>query len=428
METCLEELVARITAKAKLISSSPLESNDSHPVNEYFIKPSLSAPEPVEQARQDIIYAALEIQQLLSEPSEYLEQHQINVIFGMETTMTHNLLEYANEAVTFHAVAASANVPLSRLKSVARMSMTGGMLTEPRPGHLAHSRVSAQFVKTPTLVDWAKFMTRYSAPTAAKFAEATDRWGDTTEKNQTAYNIAFDTDLPFFKHLTQSEERTANFAAYMRSLGESEGTAFKHILTAFEWGSLGKTNIVDVGGSTGQASILLATHYPELSFIVQDLPVTVANSSSILANLDTSISSRITFSAHDFLSPQPIAIAVTTDIFFLRKIIHDWPPKDARIILSHISAALQKPGACIVIMDTILPEPGSVPAMEEAGLRVRDLTMAQSFNSGERELSEWAGLIGSATPKLKLKEWKKPSGSVMGVMVVVRDEDVNSTK
>lgn len=65
-----------------------------------------------------------------------------------------------------------------------------------------------------------------------------------------------------------------------------------------------------------------------------------------------------------------------------------------------------------------------MPAMEEAALRVRDLTMAQSFNSGERELSEWVELFESATPKLKLKEWKKPWGSVMSVMVVVRDEEV----
>jgi 6-hydroxytryprostatin B O-methyltransferase len=74
-------------------------------------------------------------------------------------------------------------------------------------------------------------------------------------------------------------------------------------------------------------------------------------------------------------------------------------------------------------MDTILPEPGSVPAMEESALRVRDLTMAQSFNSGERELSEWVELFASATPKLRLKEWKKPLGSVMSIMVVVRDEE-----
>jgi hypothetical protein len=42
----------------------------------------------------------------------------------------------------------------------------------------------------------------------------------------------------------------AGFAAYMRSLGASPGIALKHILTGFDWGCLGKANIVDVGYSS----------------------------------------------------------------------------------------------------------------------------------------------------------------------------------
>lgn len=126
------------------------------------------------------------------------------------------------------------------------MAMTSGMLSEPIPEHVAHTCISAQFQKKQTFIDWARFMTEYSAPTAAKFAAATERWGETTEKYQTAYNVAFDTELPFFKHLTQEPGRATNFAAYMRSLGESEGLAFKHILTGFDWTSVGKAKIVDV--------------------------------------------------------------------------------------------------------------------------------------------------------------------------------------
>lgn len=74
-------------------------------------------------------------------------------------------------------------------------------------------------------------------------------------------------------------------------------------------------------------------------------------------------------------------------------------------------------------MDTILPPPsGSASILSEAKLRVRDLTMAQSFNSEERELSDWEELFGSTTPKLKLKEYKQPFGSAMAIMVVQKDE------
>ncbi|TVY65610.1 O-methyltransferase aurJ, partial [Lachnellula suecica] len=415
MEASLEELAARITASAKVISSSSSNSVGSD-------QPPTAVPESVQRARQDLLYASREIQQLVSDPSEYLEQHVVNYqqLACLQWLVHFNIFNEIplNASIPFTTVAALAKVPVGRLRSVARMAMTGGILSEPQPEYVAHSRISKDFSERPTLVDWAVFMTKYSAPTAAKFAQATERWGDTSEKNQTAYNVAFNTDLPFFVHLTKSPERSAEFAGYMRSLGESEGTAFKHILTGFDWGSVGKATLVDVGGSTGQASILLAKNYPELTFLVQDLPDTVANGPAVLSSLDPEIASRLTFTAQDILTPQPESVATTADIFFLRKIIHDWPDKDARTILSHISAALQKPGASIVIMDTILPKPGSVSAPEEASLRVRDLTMAQSFNSGERELGDWVALFESATPKLKLKDWKKPWGSVMSVMVV----------
>lgn len=424
MADSLEQLVARVNTNANIVASFLPSSGVHNSVENAASEP----PESVRQARQDLLLASREIQQLVLEPSEYLEQHQVNYqqLSCLQWLLHFDILSKIplNEAVPFTSIAAAANVPLSRLRSVARMAMTGGMLSEPQPEHVAHSQISAQFVKKPALVDWAKFMVTYSAPTAAKFAEATSRWGDTSEKDQTAYNIAFNTDLPFFKDVVRSQEMSATFAGYMRSLGESEGTAFKHVLTGFDWASLGKARITDVGGSTGQASTLLATHYPELSFLVQDLPSTVASSASILSNFDEAICSRVTFSAHDFFDHQPSSVSSSTDIFFLRKILHDWPFKDAQAILSRISEALQKPGSRIIIMDTILPEPGSVSAMEEAGLRVRDLTMAQSFNNGERELSEWTKLIESVTPKLRLKEWKRPPGSVMSMMVVTKLEDI----
>ena len=88
-------------------------------------------------------------------------------------------------------MAESAGVPLARLKSVARMSMTGGFLCEPEPNHLAHSRISAEFAVQRALQDWGTFIMRYSAPTAGCYTEATEKWGDTVRRDQTAYNIVF---------------------------------------------------------------------------------------------------------------------------------------------------------------------------------------------------------------------------------------------
>lgn len=89
-------------------------------------------------------------------------------------------------------------------------------------------------------------MTEYSAPTAERMAEATSKWGDTVRKDQTAYNIAFRTDMPFFEHIGLKEETAALFARYMRSQGQNEALARRHILKGFDWAALGKGHVVDV--------------------------------------------------------------------------------------------------------------------------------------------------------------------------------------
>ena len=127
--------------------------------------------------------------------------------------------------------------------------MTGGFLCEPEPNHLAHSRISAEFAVQRALQDWVTFIIKYSAPTAGCYTEATEKWGDTVRRDQTAYNIAFETDLPFFEHIGRDEETTALFARYMRSLAQSKGMAMKFILEGFDWVSLGKSHVVDVSTS-----------------------------------------------------------------------------------------------------------------------------------------------------------------------------------
>lgn len=103
-------------------------------------------------------------------------------------------------------------------------------------------------------------------------------------------------------------------------------------------------------------------------------------------------------------------------------ILHDWPASDApKILRNHLDALKTNPRARLVIMDTVLPLPGSISVVEEALLRVRDLTMIQTFNSKERELGEFTELFAQAADNegcLILKKIVKPPGSAMSVMEV----------
>lgn len=104
-------------------------------------------------------------------------------------------------------------------------------------------------------------------------------------------------------------------------------------------------------------------------------------------------------------------------------ILHDWSSADSILILrNHIRALKANPRARLVIMDTVLPDQaGSIGVVEEGLLRVRDLTMIQTFNSRERELGEFVELFKQARDEdgcLVLKRVTKPPGSLMSVMEV----------
>lgn len=335
---------------------------------------------------------------------------------------------------------------MSQLKRIARMAILHGFLNEPVEGELAHSASSSLLVADPKLVDWVLFMAEATALGAAKLVEATDRWGDTMSKTQTAFNIAKDTDLPFFDYLAQTPELRIKFAAYMKNVTAAEGTKNEHLFAGFAWDSLPQgATVVDVGGSNGHTAIDLATRFPHLQLVVQDLPETIAKfQASPLPGVPGSpAAARVTMQPHNFFMPQPVKGA---SVYLLRMILHDWSDSEAISILQNLLPALAAnsgpQGSRLLIMDTVLPLPATcsgaksvfVDPLEEAMLRARDLTMLEAFNSQERELAAWERLIdeawrtdpGNTGVRLELVGNKKPFGSNMNVLeVAVLDRATN---
>lgn len=147
---------------------------------------------------------------------------------------------------------------------------------------------------------------------------------------------------------------------------------------------------------------------------MQDLPENVVNGEAALAEQPPSIKSRISVQAHDFFEEQPCRNA---NVYLLRMILHDWPMREATVILKRLLPALRK-SSRIIIMDTVLPRPGSIPSAEERLLRARDMTMLQAFNSLERDLNDWKELLKGVDERLSLVNLVKPVGSVMSAMEV----------
>ena len=103
-------------------------------------------------------------------------------------------------------------------------------------------------------------------------------------------------------------------------------------------------------------------------------------------------------------------------------VLHNWPDAEAIKILINLLPALKTNATNrLLIMDTILPDPGTVDAVDESLMRYRDLTMMQVFNTKERELSEFKDLFekaGDHEGRLILKNVRKSPGSALSVIEV----------
>ena len=313
---------------------------------------------------------------------------------------------------------------MQRLKSVIRMSMTTGLFREDAAGDsVVHSATSALLARDPVVYSYATHMCGGSAPVAQKMAAAALKWGpDSTQSYQTAFNVAFNTDLPFFDHLSRNPDKMADFSAYMRNVRSSDTVALRHLTAGFAWDGIREAGVVvDVGGSTGDAAIALAEAFPHLKLVVQDLPANVENGRKMMDSPPmASLAKRLIFQAHDFMEKQPVQDA---DVFLLRAVLHDWTDAQAaKIVRNLVDAMKGRPSSKLLIMDTVLPKPGSVPVSVERLVRVRDMTMLQSFNSKERDLEDWKALLADADAGLQLVNVVQPFGSAMSVLEVTLEK------
>lgn len=148
----------------------------------------------------------------------------------------------------------------------------------------------------------------------------------------------------------------------MQAFGDGPDITPYYLVHNFPWASLGAGTVVDLGGSNGSVSVAIAEAHPDLNFIVQDKPEVIK---SVKANeASGQVVTRISFMAHDFFTPQPIA----ADVYLFRYIFHNWPDAYATKILRQLIPVL-KPGARVLINDHLLPEPNTASLTTEREAR-----------------------------------------------------------
>lgn len=169
-------------------------------------------------------------------------------------------------------------------------------------------------------------------------------WGDLTDALRTGQpqNEVKHTGAPMFEELYRDEPRLEQFMEAMRGIqmGSFHALAEKFDFSPYQ-------SVCDVGGATGQLSIVLTTRHPHLQCTSFDLPVVepIARRTIQAAGL----SNTVRTAAGDFFAdPLPRA-----DVICMGNILHDWNLDGKLKLIRSAWRSLPEGGALIAIESVI---------------------------------------------------------------------------
>ncbi|EMR83135.1 putative o-methyltransferase protein [Botrytis cinerea BcDW1] len=324
-------------------------SNGTNSVNGFerdtpIINLSPDAPEEAQIAKEKLLDSAFQIFQLVSGPGECLQ----NDITGVDPR-PHG---YDKPSIA-----------------------------EPEPGFIAHSAISAALVTNTRFSDQRAWMTSIIAPVIASMVNAHERWPDSTAPNNAAFNAAFNTDLRMYEYIAKQPDVYKLFGRVMDAIATSPKSDLKHL----------------IGGIIGHSCVKLAEAFPDLNFIIQDIPHVVEEGAKVIKeNNEASIANHIQFQEYDFFQKQPV--------------------NSVKILGNTVESMGQQ--LHVLIMDFVVPGPGTVSSVNERVLRSRDVGMMQLFNSLERDLEGWKAILEAVDSRLKINAVNTPYGSFISVIAL----------
>ena len=169
-------------------------------------------------------------------------------------------------------------------------------------------------------------------------------WGDLTEALKTGrpQNEIKHSGKPMFAELYSDPARLEQFMNAMSGISTGNFTAFAEKFDFSRYHTL-----CDVGGATGQLSILVAQRHPHLRCVSADLPVVVPIAERRIAA--AGLSDRVSAQSLDFLA-QPLPKA---DVITMGLILHDWNLEKKLHLVRAAYEALPPGGAFVVIENLI---------------------------------------------------------------------------
>ncbi|KAK7963530.1 S-adenosyl-L-methionine-dependent methyltransferase [Apiospora saccharicola] len=406
----------------------------------------VALPEAALAFQSAAIGATAELHDLLLDPLDLLYQKSSHYHFtSLQFIARFHVASMipAGGKTSYAEIAQKTGLQESMVRRLLRHAMTMRIFHEPEPGMVAHTQASKLLV-TPEKNAWFWFHPEVGWPASVQvcnkraewedqvllfeyisstntdylllvvvvqYLEATQKWPESQEANETGFSLAGHSGKSIYDVFSADPEHALRFSLAMDTFGELPQYQMSKVVEGYDWASLGRAKIVDVGGSAGQMCVAMARSFPALNFVVQDMASLVAKGQ---ANLPPELEGRVQFMAHDFFGEQ----TVRAEAYLLRTVFHNWSDKYCLQILRALAPALQH-GARILINDVCLPKPGSIPAHMELDMRNLDLLMGTIFNAQERDLNEWVQLLAKADPRFVFQRLVQLKGSALAIIEVL---------
>jgi len=209
-------------------------------------------------------------------------------------------------------------------------------------------------------------------------------WGDLTDALRTGQpqNEIKQTGAPMFAELYSDPARLDQFMDAMS--GISAGN-FQALANAFDFSRYG--TLCDIGGATGQLSMIASRRHPHLRCITADLPMVTQIAERKIA--DAGLSDRVKAQAVDFFA-EPLPSA---DVITMGMILHDWNLEKKQALIKKVYEALP-PGGAFVVVENLIDD----ARRENAFGLMMSLNMliefGDAFDFTGADFSEWCRAAG----------------------------------
>jgi hypothetical protein len=411
---------SRLVSLASTIQAKVLEIHN-HLESSGQADPSFDSQVPytnysgIDDTRASVLDSLTELQDLLSTPQDILKDRSAADLLSRHALDRFQIYDLVpvGETRTYTEIANATGQPVNVVRRILRHAMAQRIFCEPQRNTVAHTQVSRLLTENTKVRDYYGTICEIVWPAMVRTVDAMEKWPGSRDPRETGYYLA--TGETRQQTLEENPAKHKRYDNAMGAFATDRSYNLGHVSRGYDWNGLGKATIVDVGGGTGVISMELAKTYPELNFVVEDLPDVIAN-----AVVPDEFKDRIKFIAHDFFEEQqPVKGA---DVYFMRRVLMDWPDDKVVVILQSLIPAL-KEGARVLIQESYVPDPGSGFIWQERRFRSSDM-LGLAFGGGERDLEDWCELFRLAGSEFIFNGIKGvPNSDIVFIEAVARGKE-----